>query len=319
MKSALAAADRCHNLPDVKNPRPPRLVVVGSSNTDLVLQCARLPRPGESLLGGEFARHAGGKGANQAVAAARAGARVAFVGRHGTDDFGRAAKAGLRREGIDVRHFRACAGAPSGIALILIGGRSRENLIGVARSANDWVSADDVEKAGAVIAEADAVLCQLEVPLAAVEAAAALAVVCGVPFILNPAPGRKLPARLLQRVHTLTPNETEAETLTGTRNMREAARLLRRRGCEQVVVTMGARGAWVCSAEGEEWVKARKVKPVDTVGAGDCFSAWVAVGIAEGLGILAATERAVRAAAIAVTRAGAQAGMPTRREVTGKE
>lgn len=288
---------------------------MGSSNTDLVLQCARLPRPGESLLGGEFARHAGGKGANQAVAAARAGARVTFVGRHGEDDFGRAAKAGLRREGIDVRHFRPCAGAPSGIALILIGGRSRENLIGVARSANDWVSPDDVEAAGAAIAEADAVLCQLEVPLAAVEAAAALAVVCGVPFILNPAPGRKLPARLLPRVHTLTPNETEAETLTGTRDVKEAARLLRKRGCGQVAVTMGARGAWVSSAEGEGWVKARKVKPVDTVGAGDCFSAWVAVGIAEGLGMVAAVEWAVRAAAMAVTRAGAQAGMPFRREV----
>jgi ribokinase len=302
----------------VKNSRAPRLVIVGSSNTDLVLQCARLPRPGESLLGGEFARYAGGKGANQAVAAARAGAAVSFVGRYGEDDFGRAAKAGLRREGIDVRHFRSCGDAPSGIALILIGGRSRENLIGVARSANDWVSPEDVEAAGAVIAEADAVLCQLEVPLAAVEAAAALAVVCGVPFILNPAPGRKLPARLLQRVHTLTPNETEMETLTGQRDVRKAARLLRRRGCKQVVVTMGARGAWICSAEEEGLVKTRKVKPVDTVGAGDCFSAWVTVGIAEGLGMAAAVERAVRAAAMAVTRTGAQAAMPFRREVMGK-
>jgi ribokinase len=253
------------------------------------------------------------------VAAARAGARVTFVGRHGDDDFGRAAKAGLRREGIDVRHFRPCAEAPSGIALILIGGRSRENLIGVARSANDWVSADDVEVAGAVIAGADAVLCQLEVPLPAVEAAAALAAVHGVPFILNPAPGRKLPARLLRRVHTLTPNETEAETLTGTREVAASARWLRRRGCGQVVVTMGARGAWVCSAEGEGLVRARKVKPVDTVGAGDCFSAWVAVGIAEGLAIGAAVESAVRAAVISVTRAGAQAGMPSRREVMRQE
>jgi ribokinase len=299
----------------VKNSRPPRLVVVGSSNTDLVLQCARLPKPGETLLGGEFARHAGGKGANQAVAAARAGARVSFVGRHGNDDFGRAAKAGLRREGIEVRHFRQISEAPSGIALILIGGRSRENLIAVARSANDRLAAADVEEAEAVIAGADAVLCQLEVPLPVVEATAAMAERCGVPFILNPAPARKLPGRLLRRVHTLTPNETEAETLTGERDVAAAARLLRRRGCGQVLVTMGARGVWVCSAEGEGRVKAPQVKPVDTVGAGDCFSAWLAVGIADGLGIMMAAERAARAATMAVTRAGAQTGMPFRGEV----
>jgi len=301
--------------PGVKNSRPPRLVVVGSSNTDLVLQCARLPRPGESLLGGEFARHAGGKGANQAVAAARAGARVSFVGRHGDDDFGRAAKAGLRREGIDVRHFRQCSGAPSGIALILIGGRSRENLIAVACSANDRLSPADVEAAAAVIAGADAVLCQLEVPLPAVEAAAALAARHGLPFILNPAPARKVPARLLRRVHTLTPNKIEAETLTGSRDPVTAARLLRRRGCGQVLVTVGAQGVWYCSAEGEGLVRASRVKPVDTVGAGDCFSAWLAVGIAEGMAIRPAAERAARAAAIAVTRPGAQAGMPFRAEV----
>jgi ribokinase len=240
---------------------------------------------------------------------------VSFVGRYGDDEFGRAARAGLRREGIDVRHFRQCSDAPSGIALILIGGRSRENLIAVARSANDRVSAADVDAAESIMAKADAVLCQLEVPLPAVEAAGALASRHGVPFILNPAPARKLPARLLRRVHTLTPNETEAEVLTGKRDVAVAARFLRQRGCGQVLVTMGVRGVWVCSAEGEGLVRAPRVKPVDTVGAGDCFSAWLAVGIGEGLGITLAAERAVRAAAIAVTRAGAQAGMPYRAEV----
>ena len=298
----------------MKPNRLPRLVVIGSSNTDLVVQCPRLPQPGETLLGGEFAQHAGGKGANQAVAAARAGARVTFVGRHGDDDFGRTAKAGLKREGIDVRHFRESAGVPSGIALILIGGRTRENLIAVAKSANDRVSVEDVRAASTVIARCDAVLCQLEVPLAAIEAAAALAAKYGVPFILNPAPARKLPARLLRRVHTLTPNESEAHALTGLLEPVAAARALRRSGCGNVVITLGARGALVCDASGERWVRAPRVKPVDTVGAGDCFSAWLAVGIAGRIELGLAAEWAVRAAALAVTRPGAQAGMPHRTE-----
>ena len=275
----------------------PHLIVVGSSNTDLVLQCARLPRPGETLLGGAFARFAGGKGANQAVAAARAGARVTFIGAHGNDDFGQAAKAGLRREGIDVRYFREHRHAPSGVALILVGGRDRQNLIAVARSANDTLTAADVRAARSVFRRADAVVAQLEVPLAAVQAAAELAAAAGIPFILNPAPARKLPARLLRRVHTLTPNEHEVR-IVGT-------------GARQTVVTLGARGVRV---EGRR-IPAPKVKPVDTVGAGDCFTAWLAVGLAEGLTLESAARRAVRAAALAVTRPGAQPGMPYRREV----
>lgn len=299
----------------MKKPRPPRLVIAGSSNTDLVVRCARLPLPGETLLGGAFARHAGGKGANQAVAAARAGARVVFVGRHGADDFGRVAKASLRGEGIDVRHFRATADAASGVALILLGGRSRENLIAVARSANDQLSAADVREASTAIAHADALVCQLEIQLVAVEAAALLAARHGVPFILNPAPARKLPAKLLRRVHTLTPNEAEVEALTGLRDPAAAARTLRGLGCRNVVVTLGARGAWICTEDGEGLVRAPRVRPVDTVGAGDCFTAWLAVGMAEGMTIKAAVQRAVRAAALAVTRPGAQAGMPRRAEV----
>ena len=299
----------------MKIPRPPRLVVVGSSNTDLIVQCPHLPRPGETLLGGEFAQHAGGKGANQAVAASRAGAEVSFIGRYGEDRFGRAARAGLRREGIEVRHFRACAGAPSGVALILIGGASRENLIAVARSANDHLTAADVAAASRAIAGADAVLCQLEVPFAAVEAAARLAAEHGVPFVLNPAPAMRVPNRLLRMVHTLTPNEREAEILTGQSDPATAARVLRKRGCGQVVVTLGARGAWICSEECEGLVRAPRVKALDTVGAGDCFSAWLALGISEGMSIRPAVERAVRAASISVTRPGAQSGMPHRTEL----
>jgi ribokinase len=293
----------------------PRIVVIGSSNTDLVVQCADLPRPGETQLGGQFARHPGGKGANQAVAAARAGARVAFIGAHGDDEFGRAAKAGLRREGIDTTHFRPCAGESSGIALILLGGRSRENLIAVAKSANDRVSSGDVLAAEELIAKSHAVLCQLEIPAAPVETAAALASRYGIPFFLNPAPARRLSARLLRRVHTLIPNESEAEALTGRNDPEIASRVLRVKGCRQVVITLGARGALLCDEAGVSRIPAPRVKPVDTVGAGDCFSAWLAVGIASGLSLREACLRAVRAASIAVTRAGAQAGMPRREEL----
>jgi len=299
----------------MKSKHRPRIVVIGSSNTDLVVQCARLPRPGESQLGGQFARHAGGKGANQAVAAARAGARVAFVGAHGDDDFGRDAKAGLRREGIDTKHFRQRAGESSGIALILLGGRSRENLIAVAKSANDSVSAEDIQAAEGLIAKSDAVLCQLEIPRAAVETAAALARRCGVPFFLNPAPARRLSARLMRRVHALIPNESEAEALSGCSDPEAAARVLRGKGCQQVVITLGACGALVCDEAGVSRIAAPRVKPVDTVGAGDCFSAWLVVGVASGLSLREASLRAVRAASLAVTRAGAQSGMPRWEEV----
>jgi ribokinase len=295
--------------------RRPKIVVIGSSNTDLVVQCAHLPRPGETQLGGQFLRQAGGKGANQAVAAARAGARVAFVGAHGDDDFGRGAKAALRREGIDTTHFRQRADEPSGIALILLGGRSRENLIAVAKSANDGVSSEDVLAAERLIAKSDAVLCQLEIPGPAIEKAAELANRHGVPFFLNPAPARRLSARLLRRVHTLIPNESEAETLSGRSDPEEASRILRAKGCQQVVVTLGARGALLCDEAGVSRIPAPRVKPVDTVGAGDCFSAWLAVGIASGWSLQEASLRAVRAASVAVTRTGAQAGMPRREEL----
>lgn len=293
----------------------PRIVVVGSSNTDLVLSCARLPRPGETLLGGALARFAGGKGANQAVAAARAGARVAFVGARGADDFGREALAGLKAEGVDVRHFAAIRRAPSGTAVILLGGRDRQNQIVVARSANDEVRPALVRKAAPLIRRAAMVVAQLEIPLAAVLEAARLAKRAGVPFLLNPAPARRLPAALLRVVDTLVPNEHEAALLTGRADPARAARALLRRGCRRVVVTRGARGALLADASGVRALKAVKVRPVDTVGAGDCFTAWLAVGLAEGLNLDAAARRAMQAAALAVTRPGAQAGMPFQREI----
>jgi ribokinase len=293
----------------------PSIVVVGSSNTDLVVACDRLPEPGETVLGGEFVRSAGGKGANQAVAAARAGARVRFVGARGADDFGGAAELGLAKERIDVRSFLVKKKRPSGIALILLGGKDRQNVIAVARSANDDLTPADVKRALARSTAVGCILCQLEVPLAAVTAAARIAQKKGVPLVLNPAPARPLPRSLLGLVHTLTPNEHEARILTGSSDPRKAASLLQKMGCQNVVVTLGSRGALVATRQDVAIVRAPKVRAVDTVGAGDCFSAWLAVGIAEGMTVRDAAARAVRAASRAVTRRGAQAAMPYRREV----
>jgi ribokinase len=294
---------------------PPRIIVVGSSNTDLVLSCAHLPKPGETLLGGEFQRFHGGKGANQAVAAARAGARVTFIGARGRDDFGRAAANSLKREKIDVRYFVECPQAPSGIALILLGGKTRENMIAVARSANDMLSPRHLQAARAEFGRAQVVVAQLEIPLGAVIRAAELAQAAHVPFLLNPAPARPLPKGLLKLVHTLTPNEHEAALLTGASDPAKAGARLLAGGCKQVVITLGAKGALLVDARGARHFCAPKVKPVDTVGAGDCFTGWMAVGIAEGLAIEETVDRALRAASLSVTRPGAQAGLPHRHEI----
>ena len=293
----------------------PHVLVVGSSNTDLVLSCPQLPNPGETLLGGEFQQFHGGKGANQAVAAARAGARVTFVGARGNDDFGRKAAEALRREKIDIGPFAVHKGESSGVALILLGGQSRENIIGVARSANDALSKKDLAAALPNFRTARMVVAQLETPLAVVAEVARLARRFGVPLLLNPAPARRLPRSLLRLVDTLTPNEHEAALLTGEADIERAGLALVRAGCRRVVVTMGAKGALLVTADRVQHFSATKVKAVDTVGAGDCFTAWLAVGLAEELTLDAAIARALSAASLSVTRPGAQTSFPCRREV----
>ena len=292
-----------------------RVIVVGSSNTDLVIGVGRLPRPGETLLGGEYCVHAGGKGANQAVAAARAGAYVVFVGARGMDNFGEAAAKGLAADGVDLRYFRRKRGVPSGVALILVGGVDRQNMIAVAKSANDRLVPVDVRAAASAFRVPGIVLAQLEVPLAAVTEAARLARRRGLRFILNPAPARSLPMVLLRLVEVITPNEHEAEILTGEIRPEKAAAALRRMGCGAVALTLGARGVLLMDGAGARRIPAPKVKPVDTVGAGDCFNGWLAALLAEGRSLDEAARRAVLAASISVTRAGAQAAMPSRREV----
>jgi len=293
----------------------PRVLVIGSSNTDLVVASDRLPKPGETLLGGEFHCVAGGKGANQAVAAARAGANVTFVGACGDDDFGRQAIASLKREKIDLGHFRVRRKTPSGVALILIGGRSRENMISVARSANDSLSAKDIRAARSEFKKAGCVIAQLEIPLEAVMASAEAAQQGNVPFLLNPAPARRLPKRLWPLIHTLTPNEHEAALLTGETNLVKAGTALVKRGCRQVIITLGSRGALLVNADGSKHFPAPQVKAVDTVGAGDCFTAWLGVGLAEGLPQDESIRRALKAASFSVTRSGAQSAMPYLRQI----
>lgn len=292
-----------------------RVVVVGSSNTDLVVGMDRLPRPGETLLGGEYRVHAGGKGANQAVAAARAGAHVVFVGARGKDAFGDAAARGLAADGVDLRHFLRKQGVPSGVALILVGGADRQNMIAVAKSANDHLTPRDLRAAAAAFRAPGVVLVQLEVPLAAVKEAARMARRHGLRFILNPAPSRPLPRALLRLVDVITPNEHEARLLTGENLPERAAAALRRMGCGAVALTLGARGALLADGVGVRRIAAPKVRPVDTVGAGDCFNGWLAALLAEGRSFDEAARRAVAAASVSVTRAGAQASMPWRREV----
>jgi len=298
-------------------PARPNILVVGSSNTDMVIFCDRLPHPGETVLGGQFHMFGGGKGANQAVAAARAGGAVTFLGAYGPDTFGTAARDRLLKEGINVDYFQCVQGVPSGIALILVDGITRENLIAVAKSANEGVDSAMVSAARPAFESAAAVISQLEIRDGAIEAVARICHELGKPFVLNPAPSRSLPKRIYESLHVIVVNEHEARDITGQVDISDAVRRLHDLGCKNVVVTLGARGVMFSKGEKVEFVAAPEVRAVDTTGAGDCFVGWLGVGVAEGLSLHAATERACKAASIKVTRAGAQGGMPFRREVVG--
>jgi len=295
----------------------PRVLVVGSSNTDLVVYCQRLPKPGETVLGGEFKTFGGGKGANQAVAAARAGGDVTFLGAYGADSFGDAARDRLTKEGIRVNHFQRVTDAPSGVALILVDGVTRDNLIAVAKSANESVDPAMISAARSAFEAADVVISQLEIRDEAVEAVGKICNELGKRFILNPAPTRPLAKALYEWVQVLVVNEHEARSLSGEEDIEAAMTWFEKQGCPAVVVTLGAAGAKFASfSDGKRGsVPATKVVPVDTTGAGDCFVGWLGVGIAEGLGLERAVQRAIKAASLKTTRSGAQDGMPYREEV----
>ncbi|MDQ2800694.1 MAG: ribokinase [Armatimonadota bacterium] len=295
-----------------------RIVVVGSANTDMVARVARLPLPGETVLGGEFAMLPGGKGANQAVAAARLGAVVTFVACVGADSLGDAAVLGFEAEGIDTRYVVRDPDAPTGVALITVDTVTGENAIVVASGANAKLSVGLITMAADAIRDADVVVCQLESPLETVQATLKLAQEAGKTTILNPAPAQALSDELLSYVSVLTPNETEAALLAGNGAVTptQQANALRERGAGSVVITLGAKGALAVSDAQETLVQSfAPKKAVDTTAAGDCFTGALAVALGEGKTLGSAVLFANAAASLSVEKAGAQPSLPSRYEV----
>ena len=296
-----------------------KITIVGSSNTDMIIQVPRIPKPGETILGGVFNTAAGGKGANQAVAAARAGGKVTFVARVGNDMFGEQAVEGFKRDNINVDYIITDPDAPSGVAEIFVA-EDGENSIAVASGANARLSPEDVSAAEKAIANADVLVMQLESPLETVKAAAKLAQEHGVTVILNPAPAQQLPDDLLKNISILTPNESEAELLSGIfvkdeKTAELAANALRARGVEIVIITMGASGVYIASDELSGVQYGFKVNPVDTTAAGDVFNGALAVGLAQGQSLKDAVQFAQAAAALSVTKLGAQPSAPTAQQI----
>ena len=300
----------------------PRVVVLGSSGFDLTIRLSRLPKAGETLLGGELHTGPGGKGANAAIAARRAGADVTFLTAFGDDDFGRRVAENDRREGIDLSHAKIASGVANQVALIFVG-EGGENLIGVAPGASAHLSPEDIDALPASAFPSGAVfLACLEIPVETVIRGLQRARENGLRTILNPAPASPaiLEGPLLGLVDILTPNQEETRELTGldvgTRTgVREAAQELRRRGAGEVIVTLGADGCFWASRNWEQSFRAHSVEVVDTVGAGDAFNGALAAALAEGKEPSEAIPFACAAGALAVTKPGAQGALPTRAEI----
>ncbi len=297
----------------------PHITVVGSLNMDLVVRAPRIPRPGETIIGGDFRQVPGGKGANQAVAAARLGARVSMVGRVGRDAFSQTLLENLASDGIDHTFVTQDPEAATGVALIVVEDAGQNSIV-VASGANVRLSPDDVDAAEAAVGRADVLLLQLESPLETVSRAAEMAHAHRVPVILNPAPARPLPASLLSLVDVLVPNESETALLSdlpvADRAQAEAAAAaLLELGVGTVILTLGERGALLARADGARHVPAFEVAPVDTTAAGDAFVGGLAVALAEGRALAEAVRWGNAAGALATTRAGAQPSLPTRRAV----
>ncbi len=298
---------------------PPHIAVVGSLNMDLVIRTPRFPGPGETIIGSAFHTIPGGKGANQAVAAAKLGARVSMVGRVGDDAFGAQQLANLSQLGIDVSHVRRDPKAATGVALIVLDEQGQNSII-LAPGANMRLTLADLEAAEDVLASAAILVLQLEIPQEVVEQAIGLARARGLITILNPAPARRLPPTLLSQVDVLIPNESETALLTGTEvddieSARRAAARLRAAGVGTVILTLGGRGALLLEGQKAIHVPGHRVEVVDTTAAGDAFVGGFAVALAEGRGPAEAVRFANAAGALAVTKLGAQPSLPTRSEV----
>lgn len=295
-----------------------KIVVIGSSNTDMVVRSEHLPRPGESVLGGDFMMAGGGKGANQAIAVARMGHNVVFSAAVGRDMFGDAAVAGYQRFGVDTSYI-VRKDTPSGIALIMVDGAG-QNSISVALGANNCLTVEDVMPALESVSAGDIVLLQLEIPMSTVDACVAVAAAKGAKVVLNPAPAAVVSEQTLSKLYLITPNQTEAQTLTGIEVTDEAsataaAKALTAKGVERVVITMGSQGSLLYENGVSEIIPAHKVSAVDTTAAGDVYNGALCAAIAEGMPLGDALRFATKAAAISVTRAGAQPSVPSREEV----
>jgi ribokinase len=297
----------------------PRIAVVGSINIDLVFRTPRMPLLGETITGDEFRQIPGGKGANQAVAAARQGGAVTFVGSVGDDGFGREALACLNADSIDTSAIAIVPGIATGVAGILVDAQGHNSIV-VTPGANGAVSCAQVNAAADVIGAATWLICQLEIPLDSVVRAIDIAKEKGIGVVFNPAPTRPLPAGLLAKVDYLIVNETEAGQLSGIEvidraSAEQAATALRAQGAGTVLLTMGEHGACIVDAQGSRSMPAVKVEVVDTTAAGDTFVGALTVGLAHGLSIDDATREAQYAAALTVTKLGAQTSIPQRAAV----
>ena len=295
------------------------IYVIGSSNTDMVVKTEKLPMPGETVIGGTFFMNPGGKGANQAVAAARLGGRVTFIARVGSDLFGSQALQQFQTENIDTRFVTQDPEYPSGVALIGVD-RQGENTIIVAPGSNRQLNVKDVANAFESIAEKSIILIQLEIPQETVEFAILSGKKKNCDVILNPAPVQPVDNSALRNLSIITPNETEAEMLTGIRitdlnTAEQAARQLHQAGVPNVIITLGSKGAFVSTGSNGKLVAAPKVTAVDTTAGGDCFNGALAVALAEGMKIEEAVGFACQAASLSVARMGAQSSMPYRKEV----
>lgn len=296
-----------------------KIIVIGSSNTDLAIKTIRIPEPGETVMGGTFMMTAGGKGANQAVAVARLGGDVAFVTKVGDDMFGDESRARYVKEGLPEKFLLVEKGTPSGVALITVDARG-ENCIVVAPGANNALTCADVDAVRDEIAAADYLLLQLEIPMEVVEHAAEVAVANGTKVILNPAPAAELSKTLIESLYLITPNRTECQLLSGVAIANEAdaetaAGKLMEMGVKNVIVTLGSKGSLVRTAEGCTVVEACRVESVDTTAAGDVFNGALCVALSEGKDLVEAARFASRASAISVTRMGAQSSVPYRAEL----
>jgi ribokinase len=297
------------------------IVVIGSSNTDMVVKTSHLPVPGETVLGGDFFMNAGGKGANQAVAAARYGNRVVFVAKTGNDLFGEQVRKSMKEDGIVTDYVFIDDEHPSGVALITIDQKA-ENCIVVAGGANMYLKPEDIDKAKEEILGGDVVLMQLETPIETVEYVAKMAADAGVKVILNPAPApaEPLSKELISNLYLITPNRSEASRLTGIEvtdlaSAQRAALALYDMGAKNVIVTLGSEGSLVYDGHMMMRVEAIKVEAVGTTAAGDTYNGVLASVIAEGKSLIDAVHEANIAGAISVTRMGAQPAAPTREEI----